>query len=95
MLKQLMSALKHLHSLGIAHRGISDSNVMVSGDGPGEYRYKLIDFDLSFRVIIPEPVDQPWTVTKPLKHTELLTSDAVWLTTLRATCMHWEFSFTQ
>jgi serine/threonine protein kinase len=51
-LKEITDALSYIHSLGVIHRDISPSNIILSDDGA-----KLIDFGLSF-------VEESQTLTK-------------------------------
>ena len=46
MMKTLLKAVNHCHSMGIAHRDIKPENIMIGDDG----NLKLIDFGLSKQV---------------------------------------------
>ena len=45
--RQILSALSHLHSVGILHRDIKLENIMIKDDLNGEITVKIIDFGLS------------------------------------------------
>jgi len=45
--KQILTAVKWLHNLGIAHRDLSLENILLTDVGGGEMRIKLIDFGMA------------------------------------------------
>lgn len=45
--RQVLSAVKSLHDLGIAHCDLSLENIVVTTEGQGDIRIKLIDFGLA------------------------------------------------
>ena len=47
MIRQILSALKHLHSLNIAHRDLKPENILFMKNENDEITVKLIDFGLS------------------------------------------------
>ena len=64
--RQLMSAISHIHSRGIAHRDVKLQNVLVSHDGSLDPQLKLIDFGYGSRYIGALPmhsrVGTPYTL---------------------------------
>ena len=47
IMRQLLLAINHCHSNGIAHRDIKPENIMIS-DEEDEVEVKLIDFGLAY-----------------------------------------------
>jgi serine/threonine protein kinase len=68
MMKQILSALAHCHSLGIAHRDLKPANILIDHYG----RAKLVDFGLSCfvdRVDVPRCAGSlPYMAPELVKH---------------------------
>ncbi|KHN88538.1 putative serine/threonine-protein kinase zyg-1 [Toxocara canis] len=47
ILRQLVNAVKHIHSNGMMHRDLSAGNVLISSMRNGKFRVKLADFGLA------------------------------------------------
>uniref|UniRef100_F1KR66 Serine/threonine-protein kinase zyg-1 n=1 Tax=Ascaris suum TaxID=6253 RepID=F1KR66_ASCSU len=47
VLRQLVNAVKHIHSSGMMHRDLSAGNVLISSMRNGKFRVKLADFGLA------------------------------------------------
>lgn len=47
IMKQVFSAVRHLHDLGVAHRDLSAENILLTLDANGETMVKIIDFAVS------------------------------------------------
>lgn len=47
IVKQIFSAVRRLHDLGISHRDLSLENILLTDEGNGTLRVKLIDFGMA------------------------------------------------
>ena len=52
ILRQLVSAVAHLHSLGICHRDIKLQNILLEGGEDDYPQIKLIDFGAALALIL-------------------------------------------
>lgn len=52
--RQLVSAVKYLHSLGIAHRDIKLENILLKSDGGSSLKIKLADLGLACSFVVQE-----------------------------------------
>ena len=53
-MKQMLSGVHYLHSLGVVHRDLKPENILLSGDSGGRFMVKIADFGLSALIRLGE-----------------------------------------
>jgi calcium-dependent protein kinase len=56
LIRQLVSAVAHIHSRGICHRDIKLQNILIENDGASDPQVKLIDFGFATRFVGVTPL---------------------------------------